>query len=350
MVAQVGRMPTALTGRVRRFAALAVLLVAASLAGPAVQRASAQTAAAPAAAPDDDTKGYGRAQALFHERKFREAIAALDAFLGAHPRDARALVLRGDAKADLGEHESALKDYNTAIGVAPEYQYAYVTRCETRLQLDDLAGALADCDTALRLDAADPLAYEDRADVLFQRETYQMALNDYDKAVQLGRSNAYLFAARCDTERLVGKRELAKVDCAKALALDPKSRRGLWARGRLALVETRYVDGIADFNSYIAQNPKASDTAYYFRGLAYNRVSNYRLALDDLRTYVARQPADPDGYKERAIASYGTGDKTAALADLDTALRGYRRSGDTAAADRVAVMVKDIAAGKAPSP
>jgi tetratricopeptide (TPR) repeat protein len=244
----------------------------------------------------------------------------------------------------------AVIDYNTAIGIAPEYQYAYVTRCETRLQLDDARGALTDCDTAIRLDGTDALAYEDRGDVQFQREAYQLALVDYDKAIELGRSNAYLFAARCDTERLVGKRERAKTDCAKALALDPKSRRGLWARGRLALAESRYTDGIADLNAYIAQNPKSSDTAYYFRGLAYNRINSYRNALEDLRTYIGRQPTDPDGYKERAVALYGTGEKDAALADLDVALRGYRKSGDTAQADRVSAMVKAIAAGKQPVP
>jgi tetratricopeptide (TPR) repeat protein len=274
----------------------------------------------------------------------------LDPYLVSHPRDARALVLRGDAKADLGDNTSALRDYNSAIGIAPEYQYAYVTRCETRLQLDDLSGALTDCDAAVRLDPTDALAREDRADVQFQREAYQLALADYDKAIELGRTSAYVFAARCDAARLVGKRDRAKTDCEKALALDPKSRRGLWARGRLALTETRYTDGIADLNAYIAQKPESSDTAYYFRGLAYNRISSFRLALEDLRTYVQRAPTDPDGFKERALASYGMGDKTAALADLDVALRGYRKSGDTSAADRVTAMAKAINAGKTPAP
>jgi serine/threonine-protein kinase len=309
----------------------------------------AADAPAGAAAGDADG-GYVRAQALFRERKFPEAIAALNAFLAAHPRDARALVLRGDAKADAGDNAGALKDYNAAVAIAPEYQYAYVTRCETRLQLDDTSGALADCDNAVRLDATDGLAYEDRGDVLFQREAYDLALNDYDKAVSLGRSTAYIFAARCDVERLVGKRDHAKPDCEKALEIDPKSRRGLWARARLALVETRYIDGIADLNAYIAQNPKLSDTAYYFRGLAYNRISKFALALEDLRTYVQRQPSDPDGYRERALASFGVGDKAGALADLDVAQRGYRKDGDLTAAERVAAMVKAISEGKAPTP
>ncbi|MBV8581178.1 MAG: tetratricopeptide repeat protein [Candidatus Eremiobacteraeota bacterium] len=301
-------------------------------------------------AQGDSGADFRHAQTLFHDGKFAEAVAALDAYLLANPRDARALVLRGDAKADLGKNEDALRDYNAAIGINPDYQYAYVTRCETRLQLDDAKGALGDCDTAIRLDGSDAQAYEDRGDVHFAREAYDLALSDYDRAVELGRSTAYLFAARCDSERLVGKRDRAHSDCERALALDGKSRRALWANGRLALVEERYADGIAHLNAYIVQNPSSSTTAYYFRGLAYNRMGSYRNALDDLRTYVQRTPDDPDGYKERAVANYGVGDKTGALADLGVALRGYRKDANSAQADRVSAMVKAINAGQAPTP
>jgi tetratricopeptide (TPR) repeat protein len=338
-------MPTARLVSPRRFAALAALCI-----GQLVLVAPVATGAAPdapAATPAaDERSDYTAAQTLFHDRKFKEAIALLDPFVAAHPRDARALTLRGDCKADLGDNEGALKDYNAAIAVAPEYEYAYVTRCETRLALDDKDGALRDCDTAVRLEPADGLAFEDRADVQFQREAYDLALGDYDKAIALGRSTAYIFAARCDTNRLTGKLERARADCEKALAIDPKSRRGLWARGRLAIVEKRYVDGIADLNAYIAQNPKSSDVAYYFRGLAYNRIEKFRLALEDMRVYVLRRPNDPDGYRERAMASYATGDASGALADLANALKGYRRDGDRAAADRVTAMTNAVRAGK----
>ncbi len=327
-----------------------VMLLCTALALIGVPAVVAAQTGAPTASPGDASGGYERGQVLFRERQYGEAVAALDAFIAAHPRDARAIVLRGDAKANLHQDAEALKDYNTAIGINPEYQYAYVTRCETRLQLDDNRGALADCETAIRLDPTDALAFEDRADVHFQDEAYELALTDYDKAIGLGRDSAYVYAARCDTERLLSRRAAAKSDCERALTIDPKSRRGLWARGRLALTEARYTDAIADLNAYIAQNPKTSTTAYYFRGLAYNRVSSFRQAMDDLRTYVEREPTDPDGYRERALASFGLGDKQGARTDLDAALRGYRKSGDAAAADKVSAMIKAIDAGRAPTP
>jgi tetratricopeptide (TPR) repeat protein len=328
-----------------------VLLSVAFCAGAWALALCAAAADVPATpAPADAANGYTRAQSLFHERRFADAIAAADAYLVEHPRDARAYVLRGDAKANIGDNEAALKDYNVALGIAPEYQYAYVTRCETRLLLDDTSGALSDCNEAVRLDPQDPLAFEDRGDVQFERAAYDLALADYDKAVSLGRSSAYIFAARCDSNRLTNQLDRARTDCDRSLSLDPKNRRGLWARSRLALAERRYTDGIADLNAYIAQNPKKSDTGYYFRGLAYNRISSYQLALDDLRTYVQRAPSDPDGYKERALARYGSGDKDGALADLDVALNGYKKDANAVQIARVQAMQKAIRSGAPPAP
>jgi tetratricopeptide (TPR) repeat protein len=308
------------------------------------------TSAAAVAQQADGADAYSRARALFDARDYRAAIAALDEYLPGHPTDARALVLRGDSRANLGDNPEALKDYDAALQADPQYQYGYVTRCETRWQVDDDSGALADCDMALKLNSSDPLAYEDRGDVYFQRQSYDLALADYDQAVSLGRSNAYLFGARCDSERLVGKLDLAKADCEKSLTLDPKNRRGLWATGRVALTEARYEDGISALTAYIVQKPDASDTAYYYRGFANNRLKNYGAALTDLNIYVQRAPDDGDGYRERALALYGTGDKKGAAADLSAAKIRYTKAGDQTQAARVAAMLEAVSAGRDPTP
>jgi tetratricopeptide (TPR) repeat protein len=326
------------------FALALVVSLAFGLPGPV--RADAPAAAAPASAATD----YAAAQSLFKARKYRETVTALDAFIPAHPRDARAYVLRGDAKAELGDDDGALADYNAAIGIDPDFEYAYVTRCETRLDVGNVEGALSDCDVALRLSPDDGQAFKDRADVYFEADSYPEALADYDKAVALGDTTPSVYAARCDTNRLLHKDAAAKSDCERALTIDPKNRRGLWARGRLALTEARYTDGIADFNAYISQDPKGSDLGYYFRGFAYNRVQSWRNALEDLQTYLQRRPSDPDGYRERAIARSELADKAGALADLSAALTGYRRDGDTDDAARVAAMAKALNEGQPLTP
>jgi len=292
-----------------------------------------------------DSGDFDRARALFGEKRYSEAIALLDPFIQTHPRDARALALRGDSRASMGDDVGALKDYDAAIGADPEYAYAYATRCDTRRNVDNLSGALTDCDTAIKLDPTDGLAYENRGDVYFDRDAYDAALADYDRAIDHGRSGAYVFAARCDAERLAHKLERAPADCDRALTLDPQSRRGLWASARLLATEQQYAKAISDLNAYIAQKPAASDNAYYFRGFAYNRTGQYRLALDDEQTYIDRHTDDADAHAERGVARYNLGDKAGAASDLQFALAAYHKDGDDQNVARVKTMIATSQAG-----
>ena len=314
--------------------------VAALLCGPAIGLAQS-----PSPAGDSD---YTRALSQFHARDFRGSLSTVNAFLATHPSDAHALVLRGDDEAELGDITSALRDYDSAIAISPDFQYAYVTRCETRLFTNNVAGALADCNAAVRLGPQDGLAFEDRGDVYFEQSAYGAAVRDYSRAIALGRSGAYVFAARCDSERLAGSRSAAAADCAKALTIEPLNRRALWANARLATTGGNYVAAIGYLNAYIVQKPKQSDTAYYYRGFAYNRTGNYRSALADLRTYVSRAPKDPDGYRERAVARFGTGDRKGSIADFTVAVRGYRKAGNLSQANRASAMLAAVRAGRAP--
>ena len=286
------------------------------------------------------------AQGFFDAKRYREAITLLDSYLKRNARDARALVLRGDAKASLDDNTGALADYNAAIEIAPSYQYAYETRCETRLELNDSDLAMADCNEAIRLDPSDGKAYEDRGDVYFDRESYQAALDDYDKAAQLGWASPYLFAARCDANRLSGHLDRAKEDCAKTLVLDPHGRRGLWANGRLAMSAGHFQDAIARWNAYIAEDQAHSDAAYYYRASAFNRTGNAKAALQDIETYIHRKPNDGDGYRERAFARAATGDSAGAAADLKEAGRLYERDGDARALEGLRPFAAALQAGQ----
>jgi len=225
-----------------------------------------------------ETSGFDQAKALVADKKFFEASALLDIWIAAHPNDAAAFVLRGDAE--------------------------------------------------------------------FERGRPDLALADYDKAIALGEAGAYVFAARCDSERAIEEPGRAAADCAKALKLDPANRRAHWARGRLALENRRYSDAIADLSAYIAQNPSALDTAYYFRGVAYNHEKNYKLASADLQIYVQRAATDPDGYRERAVARYALGNVADAAADLEIALAGYDKAGDGPNALRIRAMIRALKAGE----
>src|SRR5947209_1031992 len=86
-------------------------------------------AAAEAGSKDVLTKAH----ALIHKHDDKGAIALLDALLQKDPKNAEALVTRGDAKDNLGQHLEALVDYSAAIEINPDYAYAYYTKCETEV-------------------------------------------------------------------------------------------------------------------------------------------------------------------------------------------------------------------------
>jgi tetratricopeptide (TPR) repeat protein len=288
---------------------------------------------------------YDTAFGLFRSKHFAEAIALLDPFIAAHPKDGKALILRGDCKSEMGDEHAALVDYNAGIAAAPEYQYGYVTRCQTRYNLDDDEGALRDCEMAVKLDPKDGRAYEARADVYFDRDAYSAALQDYNTAIDLGQASAYDYAARCDTERILNVLDGAATDCKKSQELDPDLIRGLWASGRLALSTKRYDDAVTFFTRYIARKDDTK-VGYYYRGLTYNRNREYPAALADLEKYVGLAPGDADGYRERAVALYNTGDKAGAIADLTKAVELYKRDGDGDSAAAASKALEDAKAGR----
>ncbi|MBW6528219.1 aspartyl protease family protein [Sphingomonas sp. RHCKR7] len=120
------------------------------------------------------------------------ALTSYDAWLRAHPEDARrANALNG--------------------------------RCWARAQLNrDLDGALADCDAALKLAPGRPAYLDSRALVRLRRGEVDAALADYDAALRLAPRMAWSLYARGLAAARAGRAAQAARDRAAALAIEPR--------------------------------------------------------------------------------------------------------------------------------
>jgi tetratricopeptide (TPR) repeat protein len=132
-----------------------------------------------------------RAGALLELRRYREAAASFDRYLGrgepgAHaPALAEAYRLRGLTRSQLGLHEGALQDYTRALEIRPD---AATHACRGWVYLFEGAPklALADFEEALRLDGRDGDAYSGRGNARAKLGRGREAVRDAEEALRLG--------------------------------------------------------------------------------------------------------------------------------------------------------------------
>ena len=225
-----------------------------------------------------------RAQVQRGDRRARRVLAA-------HPRDARALVLRGDCEGRPRPERRRRSKTTTARSRSnPEYQYAYVTRCETRLELDDLPARWPTATTRCGWTRPTRSRTKTAATCSSSARLYALALSDYDKAIELGRTKR-VHLRRALRRRAAGRRN--------ATGARPTARRR-WRSIRRA--------GAA----VVARPARAARVALHRRHRRLERVHRakpeerrtprtisagspttasaaIRLALEDLRTYVQRE-------------------------------------------------------------
>jgi tetratricopeptide (TPR) repeat protein len=273
-----------------------------------------------------------QAQALVNKSDYKGAVAILDTYLNAHPTDAHALVLRGDAKDDLNDHIGALIDYDAAIRVNPNYAYAYATRAGTENELGKYDAAIADATKAMALDPTEEMAYRSRAIAgIDSGKGLDTALTDAKKAVSLDNTNAYNFAVVCRAEYALKTYDPALKDCTTAITLDPQNIMALWARGLVYFRQNAWQPSIADFRKTL-EIDNTETNAYYWIAQSEYQAQQYTAALQDADTYVKSANNDGDGFLMRARIKLKLGNTAGARDDATEALRQYRIVADDASA------------------
>ena len=103
---------------------------------------------------------FTRAEALFSERKFQDAIRETDRALNISPRHAGAHCLRGSGLREFGNLQEALNEYKTAIQLNPDYPWSYGNLGQAYMKLNDPEKALAHINEILSRNSTNPSAIE----------------------------------------------------------------------------------------------------------------------------------------------------------------------------------------------
>lgn len=127
-----------------------------------------------------------RANAYLYKPNFNAAIADANRALELKVANADdAYVIRGTARAGLGDFNSAIADCNRALKINPKNGLAYNNRANNKLRLRDYSGALNDCNKAIALIPNSALPYYNRGFARTNLRDQAGALADWKKAVRM---------------------------------------------------------------------------------------------------------------------------------------------------------------------
>lgn len=185
---------------------------------------------------------------LCEEKKFQEAVEALNKAIILDPNQASFFFVRSTAYLGLGKFAKGIDDINQAIALEPINEQFYNVRAITNLLLGNLKKGQSDLATSATLgnDSAkeiltilknhsiplyasdeeeqlDPYFFGKRGAKLILEEKYEDALNDLDIAISLDPSQAIFYTLRGSTYAILGNLAQNIEDLDAAIALDPKN-------------------------------------------------------------------------------------------------------------------------------
>ena len=167
---------------------------------------------------------------LFGSRKAQEgdyqgAIVDYDRSISLDSTNGQAYIYRGDAKSNLGRHEEAIADHNRALQIWPDSWPAIVNRGIAYMGRGQFEKAISDFDEALRLqpDSVSALTYSNRAAAKNSLGLHEHAIADCDQALSLDPGTAGAYVNRGEAKAALGRIAEARSDLDAALALPQTS-------------------------------------------------------------------------------------------------------------------------------
>jgi tetratricopeptide (TPR) repeat protein len=294
---------------------------------------------APAAVSAAQDTSLDQAGALVDKHDYKGAIAILDRLLTQDPKNVNALVMRGDAKDDLGDHNGALDDYNAAIEINPDYEYAYATRCGTHLELSHTRAAVNDCTKALSLKPKDDMALRERSAAYYFLGDYQLAAADAQAAMDVDNTEPGNILANC--RAAVGMLRDDVKDCSTYISYQPNDADGYFYRGRIYLNTSSPAQAKDDFHKAL-QLDNTYTAAHYWLAEAALELGAYNESVSESDAFLAQYPSDADTLLLRAKAEVKLGHTDAARIDGNAALQQYRIQNDSDGEARVQTFLKGL--------
>jgi tetratricopeptide (TPR) repeat protein len=167
--------------------------------------------------PANATTYFEEGKSLAESKRYVEAIKKFSTAIKLRPAYIEAFDERADAKEKIGDIESAISDYDTAINIKPDGSL-YSSRGFAKSKINDYKGAIADYTKAIKLDPTDDFAYSARGWAKEDINDIKGAINDFSKSISLA-PDALSYSDRANARQKLGDIKGACADLKKSCEL-----------------------------------------------------------------------------------------------------------------------------------
>ena len=276
----------------------------------------AKAAAAEGAPAPDEL--YAVALQAYQAKDFARAITLLEQVIAARPDYAEAHYKRGNACKDLGQLESALASYDSAIQHNPDFQYAWCNRGVVQQALGLTDAALASFERAAALDPNDVLAQANRGSLLASLRRWDQALASFDRVLALNPQLVQIWFNRGNVLRELRQPQAALASYRHVLQLQPDSPEAHYNCAVLLEGAGKPHEALASYERALALRPQFQQ-AHYNRAGVLKGLNQLHAALDAYDRAIACSSDYPEAHANRGVV----------LEDLqrwDEALVSYRQA------------------------
>lgn len=224
----------------------------------------------------------GRASVMFRLRHYDNALADYDEAIRMFPDYIDGRSARGFAKEILHDIEGAREDFNYIVEKFPFAPNVYLLRAQHFHRLKKYFEAIKDYDKAVELNPKYFDAIAQRARCKNDMGNWFDATKDYDQLIEVFPNWENLFIDRGNSKVNQGNYDGALEDYLKAVELNPYNHISVGALGYIYNMMNLWNEAIFHFTNAIKMNSKY-EWAYTNRGLAYENLGEYELALKDYR-------------------------------------------------------------------
>lgn len=253
---------------------------------------------------------------------YESAIRDYQKALVSCPDNSDAYFLIGVAQYNAGNKQAAIENFNQVIRISPQNADAYVFRGSARSDLGDKQGAISDLNEAIHLNPNLAIAYINRGNVRSSNGDKQGAISDYNEAIRLNPNFATFYKNPGNTRYKPADKQSDISDYNEAIRLNPNSGIAYYNRGVFRYGQGDEQGAISDYNEVIRLIPNLA-IAYINRSIARSSQGDKPGAISDYNEAIRLNPNYSIAYRNPGNPRSISGDKEGqrAISDLNEAIR-----------------------------